>query len=717
MAVKKLSALGLSLAFAFTGVSGAVLSTAAPAAAAEIPYKGNMVSNVKVDDSRLNAPPRLGTTETVNVSFDLAIPENVKPGDTLTLKLSKGYSVRFTGSIDLKTKDGVKVGDVTHADTMNTVVVKFSEIPEELVATGAKASFPVGLSASTEGEVERKLFFTTSTGKTIDTGKSYIPSEIADTRNNTALTYAHVDADTKNVRINPVAVVGKTIDSSTATITIEPKGDNWRFDPKRFPDLQSFISNISMDDDTTVNNPKGQRDNMMWEFDYTGKYKVVSVTPKKMVVKLEDIPKGYNLRVSVGKAFATKVGKDETYTATYNIEPAGANGNTSFEGSVKAGSVSGIADAKPVVIEDVEPEEPAKPTNPKLTVPPKITESDFNKGGNTVTVTKCEPGTDVSFTARKKGDKDSPAITGKVKADKNGTAKFTVKDKDGKDVVGDYTVTAKCGDKTMTGDFTVTPDPKKPEEPAKPANPSLDVPPTITDDNFVETGNPLTVTECKPGADVKFRVTKRGDDTVKPYETTVKADKDGKAVFTVKGQNPEAKAEYVGSYDVEATCGDKVMKGEFEVTTEKQPEEPAKPVIDPKLDVPPTITDSDFVETGNPITVTKCEPGADVKFRVTKRGDNTVRPYETTVKADKEGTASFNARGQNRHAKAEYVGMYDVEATCGDKVLKGEFEVTGKPAEESKPREEAPVAEPKNPVVKTGASERSLWSRLVDALR
>ena len=712
MAVKKLSALGLSLAFAFTGVSGAVLSTASPVAAAEIPYKDKMVSNVKVDDSRLDNPDFIASNETVNVSFDLTIPNGSKPGDTITLDILNGFYKRSVGELELKTKDGKVVGKI--GGETSKLVITLDENVSDLQDITASADLPIGPFGAGDGKTPQKLQFKTQSGKIIDSGKAYKFYETDDVKSHGTLMYAKIDAESKNVRINPVAVAGKSANAKSMTVTIEPASDNWRYDTKRFKDLDSFINSIKMDDDTTKRSPKAdiEGDSTQYEYEFTGKYKVVSVTPKKLVVQLDDIPEGFNVRISTTNAFATKVGEDEVYTSKVTFSKPDGKGRTERGSSVKAGSVSGIADAKPVVIEDVEPEPPA-PT-PKLTVPPKITESDFNKGGNTVTVTKCEPNTDVSFTARKKGDKNAPAITGKVKADKNGTAKFTVKDKDGKDVVGDYTVTAKCGDKTMTGDFTVTPDPKKP---AKPANPSLDVPPTITDDNFIETGNPLTVTECKPGADVKFRVTKRGDDTVKPYETTVKADKDGKAVFTVKGQNPEAKAEYVGKYDVEATCGDKVMKGEFEVTTEKQPEEPAKPVVDPKLEVPPTITDSDFVETGNPITVTKCEPGADVKFRVTKRGDNTVRPYETTVKADKEGTASFNARGQNRHAKAEYVGMYDVEATCGDKVLKGEFEVTGKPAEESKPREEAPVAEPKNPVVKTGASERSLWSRLVNALR
>ena len=486
--------------------------------AAEIPYTNNMVSNVKVDDSRLTDSKIVYSNTNLILSFDLTIPDGAKPGDTITLELSDMYAKKSTGELELKTKDGKVIGKVGNQDTK--LVITLSENVSDLQNITAHVDVPIGPRTSSDAKTLHKLQLKTQSGKIIDTGKAYKIYESVKVVHHGVLMGSKVNAETREIHVSPSARIGLSGNVKSTTMTIEPDSDNWRYDTKRFKDPQSFIKSVAMDDDLTTHNPKGTlHKGAAYEYEFTGKYKVVSVTPKKLVVQVDDIPEGFNVRISTTNAFATKVGEDEVYAVKTTFSKPDGIGQTNVKHSVRAGTIGGIADAKPVVIEDVEGEEPPteKPENPPTEKP-----------------------------------QDPPT--------------------------------------------------KEPEEPAKPANPSLDVPPTITDDNFIETGNPLTVTECKPGADVKFRVTKRGDDTVKPYETT--------------------------------------------------------------------------------------------------------------VKADKEGTASFNARGQNRHAKAEYVGMYDVEATCGDKVLKGEFEVTGKPAEESKPREEAPVAEPKNPVVKTGASER-WWVNLL----
>ena len=519
-----------------------------PVAAAEIPYTNNMVSNVKVDDSRLTDSKIVYSNTNLILSFDLTIPDGAKPGDTITLELSDMYAKKSTGELELKTKDGKVIGKVGNQNTK--LVITLSENVSDLQNITAHVDVPIGPRTSSDAKTLHKLQLKTQSGKIIDTGKAYKIYESVKVVHHGVIMSSKVNAETREIHVSPSARIGLSGNVKSTTVTFEPDGDNWRFDTKRFKDPQSFIRSIAMDDDTTKHNPKGTlSEAAAFEYEFTGKYKVVSVTPKKLVVQVDDIPEGFNVAIRTTNAFATKVGENEVYAVKVAYSKPDGIGQTNVKHSVRAGTIGGIADAKPVVIEDVEGEEPPTeaPENPPTEKPQ-------------------DPST---------------------------------------------------------------------EEPEQPADPPTEEP----------------------------------------------------------GDSPTGKPE------------------EPSDPSTKEPEEPAKPA-NPSLDIPPTITDSDFVETGNPITVTKCEPGADVKFRVTKRGDDTVKPYETTVKADEEGTASFNARGQNRHAKAEYVGMYDVEATCGDKVLKGEFEVTGKPAEGSESREEAPVAEPKNPVVKTGASER-WWVNLL----
>lgn len=131
-----------------------------------------------------------------------------------------------------------------------------------------------------------------------------------------------------------------------------------------------------------------------------------------------------------------------------------------------------------------------------------------------------------------------------------------------------------------------------------------------------------------------------------------------------------------------------------EPTEEPTPETPAEPAV---LDVNPREQDTRFVKDGNPVTVTKCTPGEKVKFVVTKRGDDSVKPFEQTIVADENGEAGFPVRGLNKDNPSVYRGWYDVVATCGDHEMKGEFEIWGEKVEEPTEKPEAPVEKPDTP--------------------
>ncbi|MCT1446626.1 hypothetical protein M3G43_05060 [Brevibacterium casei] len=96
-----------------------------------------------------------------------------------------------------------------------------------------------------------------------------------------------------------------------------------------------------------------------------------------------------------------------------------------------------------------------------LTVSPKtIDASDFaNKDkGVTLTVSDCTPGSDVRFVVTPKGNSDVTAFDQTLTADETGTASVNVFGTSSRTqaYVGDYSVTATCGDDTLTGEFSVT---------------------------------------------------------------------------------------------------------------------------------------------------------------------------------------------------------------------------------------------------------------------
>ncbi|GAA3849584.1 MULTISPECIES: Ig-like domain-containing protein [Brevibacterium] len=96
-----------------------------------------------------------------------------------------------------------------------------------------------------------------------------------------------------------------------------------------------------------------------------------------------------------------------------------------------------------------------------LSVSPKtIDAADFvnTDKGVKLTVANCAPGTDIRFVVNPKGKSTVTAYDRTVKANANGTASVTVygTSDNASAYVGDYTVTASCGDDELKGGFSVT---------------------------------------------------------------------------------------------------------------------------------------------------------------------------------------------------------------------------------------------------------------------
>ena len=459
---------GALAAAVFTGIDPLTLSSV-PSFAAEIPYENNF-SNVKVDDSGLTDKQpnkQMQTNQRAALSFDFAVPDSAQPGDTFTITLSPGFAFNFNGTLEITTKDGSAVIGSMKANlsedktSYKSATITLSDAVSGLESVTGTVDVPVGPSRMTDPGIklnaDNPLFLIVG-GQKIDTGKSYFLAGPVNIRDNGTIMYATVNAETKNLTINPVAILVKSDKKEDKTFTYEA-GPNWVFNTSK------PVASITADTNTTVANNPDKPEQVSWEFPFSGSYEVISATAKKVVIKVKDIPAGQHVRVSMS-GVATKIdGQPYSGTATF------ADG-AKKTASVDPNSISGIADAKPAPepVEEVAAEDPP----------------------------------------------------------------------------------------------TVAPDPK------------IDLRPKLGDDEFVSDGNPITVTSCEPGKDVTFTVTKRGDENVRPFEQTVKADEDGTAVFAVKGLNADEPSVYRGMYDVTAACGDHELTAEFEVYgDDPAPETPA----------------------------------------------------------------------------------------------------------------------------------------------
>lgn len=301
-----------------------------------------------------------------------------------------------------------------------------------------------------------------------------------------------------------------------------------------------------------------------------------------------------------------------------------------------------------------------------LTVSPKTQSlGDYLTDGVQMTLVNCGIDEDVSFRITRKDDSETTIWeeTQNTGEDDAGNATF-MPGTGGDGWIGDFVVTASCGDKSAEATFTVTGD--EDDEP----NSDLTVTPKTQGlQKFFKNGINITLVNCVARDDVKFRVSTEHDPDTTVWEETQKAGEDaaGYANFVPDGDSGVG---WVGEYLVMASCGDNTAETTFTVTGDSS-------VVDPTLSVDPKkLSGEDFVDRskGVTITVTDCKPGSNVQFEVWGH-DPAEKLYDRTARANESGTASIQVYGLEDRPEA-YVGTYQAMANCMDQGLSDEFVVT-----------------------------------------
>ncbi|WP_298418737.1 hypothetical protein [Brevibacterium sp.] len=291
---------------------------------------------------------------------------------------------------------------------------------------------------------------------------------------------------------------------------------------------------------------------------------------------------------------------------------------------------------------------------------------DYLVDGVSMSLTGCTAGEDVTFRIVGADDPETQYWEDSTRADDDGAASTTFLPGTGGDGwIGEFVVQAECGDQSVEASFSVTEgdgDAPESELTVSPKSQSLS--------EFLEGGVSLTMVNCHVDSDVTFRVSTSDDPDTAIWEESQKAGEDaaGYAQFTPDG---EGGTSWVGEYRVTATCGDRSDEATFTVADDGS-------VVDPKLSVEPSeISGVDFVnrEKGVMLTVTACEPEAQVQFEVWSEDFDT-KLYEQTTHSDDEGTAGVQVYGLADDPQA-YIGTYQVKANCQDIGMDGQFVVTG----------------------------------------
>jgi hypothetical protein len=291
---------------------------------------------------------------------------------------------------------------------------------------------------------------------------------------------------------------------------------------------------------------------------------------------------------------------------------------------------------------------------------------DYLVDGVSMSLTGCTAGEDVTFRIVGADDPETQYWEDSTRADDDGAASATFLPGTGGDGwIGEFVVQAECGDQSVEASFSVTEgdgDAPESELTVSPKSQSLS--------EFLDGGVSLTMVNCHVDSDVTFRVSTSDDPDTAIWEESQKAGEDaaGYAQFTPDG---EGGTSWVGEYRVTATCGDRSDEATFTVADDGS-------VVDPKLSVEPSeISGVDFVnrEKGVMLTVTACEPEAQVQFEVWSEDFDT-KLYEQTTHSDDEGTAGVQVYGLADDPQA-YIGTYQVKANCQDIGMDGQFVVTG----------------------------------------
>lgn len=301
-----------------------------------------------------------------------------------------------------------------------------------------------------------------------------------------------------------------------------------------------------------------------------------------------------------------------------------------------------------------------------LTVSPETQKlDDFMNAGVQMTLVNCVMDDEVNFRIARKGDSDTAIWEDTQMAGEDAAGSTTfIPGTGGNGWIGEFVVTASCGDTSTETTFTVT------DDEGDDSNSDLTVSPKIQGlQGFLKNGVNITLANCVMDDDVTFRVSTKHDPDTTIWEDTQKAGEDaaGYANFVPEGDGGKA---WVDEYLVMASCGDKSMEATFTVTDDDS-------VVDPKLSVAPeTISGEDFInrDKGVTMTVSDCKPGSDVRFEVFGQ-EPSENLYERTVEANDNGAASVQTYGLEDNPEA-YVGGYNVIADCMDHSMKAEFVVT-----------------------------------------
>lgn len=284
--------------------------------------------------------------------------------------------------------------------------------------------------------------------------------------------------------------------------------------------------------------------------------------------------------------------------------------------------------------------------------------------GVDITVSSCEPGEEVTITIVRKGEDTNIWEETKTAGDDGSVSASFMPGTGGDGWVGDFVVSAKCGDMSAETTYSVT-------ENDDGTDADLSVTPQSQKlADFLENGVNITLLNCHVDSEVTFQVSSATDPDTAIWEETQEAGEDaaGSVQFLPDGDGGTG---WIGDFTVAATCGDKSAETTFTVTDDDS-------VVDPTLSISPErISGVDFIDRdkGVQMTLTDCAADADAHFEVYS-GDKSEKLYEQTATADQDGAAGIQVYGLGDDP-AYYVGTYQVVAACMDVSRSGKFVVTG----------------------------------------
>ena len=212
----------------------------------------------------------------------------------------------------------------------------------------------------------------------------------------------------------------------------------------------------------------------------------------------------------------------------------------------------------------------------------KITLSEFREKGIDVRYMDGEPGNTVDFWLRRSGS-EAVFYSDQVEVDESGNAGATLKpkidDEHAEHFLGEYELDVFLAFETHTVKvdtlkFSVVADEDDSDEEAPAKDPALSLSEKkVKAADFVneEKGLKAVVSNLEPGTEVTFNVagTSGNAKNVRPFKQTVKADKDGNAVFSIKGISEDNPSAYLGKYTVTAEFDGQKLEDSFEVVSGK----------------------------------------------------------------------------------------------------------------------------------------------------